>query len=621
VVLSVGGMMVITLVPGPVGSFEQRPDALAEIGDYELTVTQVRQQMARIERRQSIPRPLQAFYARQIVEQLIFERALELEAQRLGIRVTDEERVERIKRLLPVAFAGDTFIGMDRYAAEVQQRFDLTVAEFEEIIRKSLLEEKFRRLVTDGVTVPPEEVFEEFRRRNEKATIEYAVIRPEAMQARVPVSEADLAQYFEKNKARYQVPERRVVRLALLDLHELRQRAGVTDEELRAYYNQQVDRYRIQNRARVSHILFKTVGKSDAEIAEVRAKAEDVLKNAKRGAKFEELAKQYSEDTTKENGGDLGWILQGQTVAEFEQAAFSLPKGTISDLVKTQYGFHIVKVVDRETARTQSFEEVRASIVPIVAAEKAERMAQETGDKLAAAVRQSNRRPIDELAKQFGLSVTETRPLAATDPVGELGNAPEVRDVVFRLRVGELSSPIQTDRGYVVLSVKGVQPQHQGTLAEVRDRVEADLRGEKAGELAKAQAEALASRVQAGEAFAKAAKALGFEAKTSEPFARVASVPDLGSTRQIPSAFTLPPGKSSPALLVGGNWVVFRVVSREEAKTEDFARQQRQIEQQVLDSQRSIAYDAFRKALEDRLKREGKLRINQENYKRLTSPT
>src|SRR4029077_17504842 len=127
---------------------------------------------------------------------------------------------------------------------------------------------------------------------------------------------------------------------ALLDLSKLRATTTVSDDTLRAYYNSHIDEYKVENRAHVEHILFKTVGKTDAEVAEIRQKAEDALKQAKHGANFENLAKKYSEDDgTKAKGGDLGWIVDGQTVPEFQQAAFTLPKGAISDLVKTQYGF------------------------------------------------------------------------------------------------------------------------------------------------------------------------------------------------------------------------------------------------------------------------------------------
>ncbi len=617
--ISVG--MLVYLIPGQGSSSVSSNDVVAEVGGQQVTTLEVSQQLQRIARRGSIPRSLEPLYAQQILNQLVYERMIELEAKRLGIRVTDPERAERIRQLLPSAVAGENFVGMERYAAEVQLRFDMGVGEFEELIRQGLLEEKFRRLVTDGISVTPEEVQEEFRRRNEKVKIEYALIKPDELESKVAASDAELASNFEKNKARYVVPERRVVRFAMLDVNQLRQRISVSDEELRAYYNQHIDLYRIQNRVRLSHILFKTIGKTDAEVEEIRKKAEETLNKARHGAKFEDLAKQYSEDTTKDKGGDLGWIVQGQTVPEFEKAAFNLPPGSISDLVRTQYGFHIIKVMEHQAARTQSFEEVRGSILPIFAGEKADRQSSDQADQIAAAIRRSNRQPLEDIANQFKMTLGETRPVSATDPVPELGSAPELREAIFRLRQGELSSPIRTERGYVVLTVKEVQPVHPGTLAEVREKVAADFRREKAVELAKTRAEELARRGQSGEGLAAAAKALGFELKTSDTFPRTGSVPGAGSARQLSAAFTLAVGQMAPPVALGANWMVFRVVAREEARSEDFEKQRRDLEQQVLQSKRGLAYEAFRSALEDRMKREGKLKIIPDNLKRLGSPS
>lgn len=615
--ISVG--MLVYLIPGQGSSNVSSADVVAEVGGQQVTTLEVRQQLQRIARRGSIPRSLEPLYAQQIVNQLVYERMIELEAKRLGIRVTDAERAERIRQLLPSALTGGNFVGMEQYATEVQLRFDLGVAEFEELIRQGLLEEKFRRLVTDGISVTPEEVQQEFRRRNEKVKIEYVLIKPDELESKVAAADAELASYFEKNKARYVVPERRVVRFALLDLNQLRQRISVSDEELRAYYNEHIEVYRIQNRVRVSHILFKTIGKTDAELEEIRKKAEEVVKKARHGSKFEDLAKQYSDDTTKDKGGDLGWIVQGQTVPEFEKAAFTLPPGSISDLVRTQYGFHIIKVMEHQAARTQSFEEVRGSILPVLAGEKAERQSGDLADQIAAAVRRSNRQPLDDIAKQFKMTLGETRPMSATDPVPELGTSPEVREAIFRLREGELSSPIRTDRGYIVLTVKEVQRAHPGGLAEVREKVAADFRRERAGELANTRAEELAKRGQSGESLATAAKALGFELKTSDAFPRTGSVPGAGSARQFLSAFTLAVGQTAPPVSLGANWMVFRVVVREETKPEEFEKQHKDLEQQVLQSKRSLAYEAFRSALEDRMKREGKLKIMQDNLRRLGS--
>ena len=614
----IGFAMVITLIPGRAGSVSESRDVVAQIGRDVVTITDVRAQLGKIERRQPIPRALQPFYTRQVIDQLIFERLLELEATRLGIRVTDEEKIERIKLLLPVAFAGGTFIGMDRYAAEIQQRFEMSVPEFEELIRKSLLEDKFRRLVTDGIVLTPEEIEQEFRWRNEKVKLEYVLLKPADLEGRVTFDEPALAAYFEKNKARYQVPERRTVTYALLDRNLLRQRVSATDEELRAYYNDHLDQYRIQNRARVSHILFRTIGKTEAEVQEIRKKAEEVLQKAKRGAKFEELAKQNSEDTTKDKGGDLGWVVQGQTVPEFERTAFSLPKGAISDLVETQYGLHIIKVVDREMARTQSFEEVRASILPIVENAKVERELEQQQRKLADAVRLSSRRAVADIAREFRLTVRETPPLQPGGPVGEFGVQQELMDEIFRLPAGQTSNPILIERGFVILSVKEIQPAHQGTLAEVRSRVEADYRREKAAELAKSLAEDLARRASS-EGLPAAAKTLRLDLKTTDAFARNGTVNGVGSGRQLAAAFGLGVGQTSDPQLLDANWILYRVLSREAAKPEELAQQRKAVEQSLLQSKRSMAYESFRTALQERTQRQGILKFNVENLRRLTT--
>jgi peptidyl-prolyl cis-trans isomerase D len=616
----IGFTMVVTLVPGPIGGTTgTRADTVAEVGGQEVTVTEVQRTLERNAGGRSIPAQLRALYTRKILDDLIFERLVELEANRLGIRVTDEERADEIKRILPGAFAGGGVANLESYASEVQQRFQMSVPEFEELLRQSLIESKVRRLVTDGLSVSPAEIEEEFHRKNEKVKLEYVVLKPAEMETQVPVTEGDLSSYFERAKAKYQLPERRSLRYILVDTRQMMQTVRPSDAELRAYYDQNLDRFRVQNRVHAVHILFSTTGKTDAEVQEIRKKAEDVLAKLKKGAKFEDLAKQYSEDPgTKDKGGDLGWILEGQTVPEFQKTAFSLAKGATSDLVTTQFGFHIIRVLDRETAHTQSFDEARASIVPFLAGVKAEALANEMSDKLAAAVRQSSSQPIEAIGKQFGLPVEEVPPVSISDPLGNLGNSTEVREYVFRARPGELSPPIRTDRGSTVVSVKEIQPARPATMADVHAKVESDYRAEKALDLVKKRAEELAEKVKTGEKLTAAAKAIGLEAKTSDPVSRADSIPDIGSVRRLPSAFTLPVGDAAPAFFLGSNWVVYRVVDHQQAAPEDLAKQSKEIEQQLLQSKEQVAYESFRESLKERMTKEGKLRINQDTLKRLT---
>jgi peptidyl-prolyl cis-trans isomerase D len=612
--------MLLYLVPAQTGNEITSADVVAQVGNQTITIIDVQNQLNRIARNGQIPAALLPLYAQQMLDQLIFDRSLTLEAEQLGLRVTDEEHANLLRKLVPTAYSGDTFIGMDKYTTEVQTRFQMDVPEFETEIKKELLQQKFQQLVTDGITVSDEEVREEYRRGNEKIKIDYVVIKPDDLQSKIEASDAELAAYFEKSKARYVVPERRTVEYATLDFAQLRQRAQVSEDEQKVYYQQHIDSYKVEDRAHVAHILFKTVGKTDAEVTEIKKKAEDTLNKAKHGAKFADLAKQFSEDTTKDKGGDLDWIVRGQTVPEFEAAAFSLPKGAISDLVKTQYGFHIIQVIDRQTARTQTLDEVKGAIQAQLQQQKAEQLGETVSSQIAEEIRRSGRIPIDELAKKFNLTAGEAKLVEANQPLPELGNSPAILENVFRVRPGDLSAPLRTERGYVVLTVKDIQPTHPASLAEVHDRVLGDYRHEKALDLAKTRADELAKRVKAGENIASAAKALGFEMKTSEPFSRTGSIPNAGSAKQFAAAFSLPVGQAGDPVFLGTNWVVYRVGQHDPINQEDFAKQRAAIETQALQAKRQAAYDLFRSSLEARLRQEGKLRINQDNMKRLMTP-
>jgi peptidyl-prolyl cis-trans isomerase D len=611
--------MVITLVPGLVGgSTTNSPDTVASVGGQDISLLDVQRHLNMVLHGQNVPEMLKGLYAKQVLDQMIFSHALELEAQRLGLSVTPQEESDRIKQLLPAAWEGGAWT-KDRYVAEVQNRTGMSVPEFESFLRDDMLMEKFRLLVTSSISVTPAEIENEFRRRNEKVQIEYALVKPTELASSIQPTDAELSAYYNKNASRYQVPEKRSARYALLDLAKLRESTQVSDDDLRAYYNAHIDQYKVENRAHVEHILFKTIGKTDAEIAEIRQKAEDVLKKAKSGANFEDLAKKYSEDdATKPKGGDLGWIVEKQTVPEFEQAAFSVPKGSVSDLVKTQYGFHIIKVLDRETAHTKPFEEVRSTIVPILTDQKAAEQANNISTQMASAVRQSNRQSLDDLARKFNLKLGDTPPASVTDAIGELGNSPELHQILFQLRPGELSQPLQIPQGFVILTPKDIQPAHQGTLAEVRNKVLADYQQEKSIELARTKAQELAKRVQSGESFDQAAKALSLTAVTPEAFARNGSVPDLGAAKLLQASFGMSVGQVSQPTQVVGNWLVYRVLGHQPANPADLAGQSDQIKQQLLQAKQTAAFEAFRTALEDRLKKEGKLTINADVMKRLS---
>lgn len=612
--------MVITLIPGlfsGAASNNSNIDAAAVVGGQAVTEADVQQRLDQMSRGQSIPQMMRGLYAREVLDQMIFQDAMDYEAQRLSMQVTPEEERQRIQQILPAAFSNGVWL-KDQYPALVAQT-GMSVAEFEEALRENMVAERFRHLVTDGISVTPAEIEQEFRRRNEKVTIQYALVKPAEIAATIQPTDAQLAAYFKLNMAKYQIPEKRSAQFALLDLATLRAQTQISDDAIRSYYNDHLADYKVPNSVHLEQILFKTMGKTDAEVAEINKQADDVLKQAKSGGNFEALAKKYSEDdASKAKGGDLGWLVEGQMLPQLQDVAFGLPKGQISSVLKLPYGFDIIKVVDKQTARTKTLDEVRSSILPILLDQKANAQADNIASQMADAVRQSDRQPIADIAKKLNLQLGETQPVAITDPVGPLGASHDVSQMLFELQVGELSEPLHVDKGYVIISPKQVLPAHQASLAEVKPKVLSDYQQEKSVELARAKADDLAKRIQGGDSLDKAAKALGLEVKTSEPFSRTGSIPDVGTADQIDSAFGMNVGQVSPAKSVGGSWLVYKIVAHEAANPEDFAKQQQDIQQQLLQSKQAAAFDAFKTALEGRLKQEGKLTINADIVQRLT---
>src|SRR3984893_8916645 len=296
VVLALSGGMLLYLVPTGPGDTRTSTDAVAKVGDQTVTVAEIRQQLNQIKQRNQVPPMLEPYYAQQILRQLLLQKEMEYEATQLGIRVSNDEIADRIKLILPAAFNGGTPIAPDQYAALVQSRTQMSVSEFEDNVRLGMLQEKFQKLVTDGISAGPAELQEEFVYRNEKVKLDYAFVKPEDLQAKITLNDAEITAAYEKNKAKYQLPEKRVVRYAIVDVNQVRQSLEISEDQLKAQYQKNIQDYQVANRVHVEHILLMTVSKTDAEVDEIKMKAQDILNQAKKGANFEDLAKKYSED-------------------------------------------------------------------------------------------------------------------------------------------------------------------------------------------------------------------------------------------------------------------------------------------------------------------------------------
>ena len=612
-IVSIG--MVITLAPIPTGDTRRaESNILASLGGYNITTADL--QRAIQTRFRNSPQMNESrmipLIAGSMLDEMILQRALMSQAKKMGIEVFDAELGQTLQAI-PWLMQNGSFIGMDRYQDVIYQQTGMSVTEFEAELRNRLLQDKIRGVVTDGVDVSPQEVLEEFRHRNAKAKIEYVLFDASQFIRAVQVSPQALEAFFKKDPGHYKLAEQRKVRYVLIDPDRVRGQAQPTEEEARQYYTQHLSEYRIPDRVKVAHILFKTTGKSAAEVAAIEKQARDVLNQIKAGANFADMAKKYSEDTSASKGGELDWIVRGQTVKEFEDTAYAMKPGQVSDLVKTVYGIHILKLEDKQTAHLQAFAEVKSSIMAELEKQRVGEAQQKLADDLS---RQLRAKPdaFEEVARHASLEPQISPLFRYGQPVADLGSGDAFENLAFQLHKGELGMPISVPKGLAIIQVADIVPEHVPTLEEVRTRAEEDYRLTQSKVLADDKARQFAAQVKKGD-FAKIAKADGLTAKESKDFTQQDFIEGVGSGAQLSAAFTLPVGQTSDVLSLGGNNVVFRVVSHTPANDADFAGQQDQIKEELLERKRSLAFELYRQNLKLQLERSGQLKMNPEAMK------
>ncbi len=547
---------------------------------------------------------------RQVLQQMVDEEASLSEAKRQKIDVSDAELAQYIVSY-PAFQENGQFIGQARYTALLRmQRPPMTADQFEQNFRRQLVVEKLRTALTDWITVSDKEVEQEFQRRNEKVKLEMVSFLADKFRSAVTVADADLAPYFEAHKEQYRIGERRKIRYLLLDADSLRASSQPNMRDVERTYNESIELYSTPEQVRASHILLKTAGKKEEE---VKAKAEQVLKEVKAGGDFAALAKKYSEDeASAKAGGDLDFFARGKMVPEFDEVAFKLQPGEVSDLVKSQYGFHIITVTDKKAASTRSLDDVRAQIVDQLAWERASSKAAD----MAGAMEREISKPadLDKVAAARGLKVQESGFFTREEPILGLGPSPQAAAEAFSLKSGEVSGTIQVSRGYAFLTVVGTEAPRLPKLDEVKERVREDVTKQKAKETARQKAVAMAAAMKGSTDMAKAAKAAGVEVKTTDLVPRESPLPEIGVSQQVDAvAFTLPAGAVSDPIETDNAVVVAKVVEHTQPTPSELAAGRAQLREDMLSDRRGRFFAAYMQKVKQKIK----IEVNRENLQRL----
>ena len=422
------------------------------------------------------------------------------------------------------------------------------------------------------------------------------------------------------------MPERRTVRYFVLNDKDAEAKVTVDPSDVARYYTEHQQEYRVPERVRVRHILIETPkpgpdGKVDQKAVDAaRAKAEGILKQVKAGGNFAELANKYSQDpgNAGKKGGELGWISKGQTVPEFEKTAFAQSPGQISDLVQTSYGFHIIQTEEKDTARVKPLSEVKGQIEQVLKAQKASELVNQNSSE---AEDIADKQGLDKAAAKFDVPVVQSNPISRSDVLPGVGPAPEVMAQIFA--TAEKSPPqiARSQQAYVVFQVTKITPPATPTLDEIKDKVAADFTNQRASDILQKKMKELADRAHVLHDLGKAAKEQGLTVKTSDLMTRSSQVPELGSMAGPTGvAFNMKPGEISGPLNLGDKGAVLEVTDRQEPSTSDpaFVTQRDQLMQQLMQQKQQQAVTLFMSNVDERLKKEGKLKINNAELNSLT---
>ncbi len=615
--------MVITLIPGIFQDSSVSGDTYATVYPHwysrflfsgqKVTMTRVQEVAQQQLQRQRLPDFALPYMVQRVGQQLIMQQLLLAQADSLGIRATKEDVVNFLHtgQFGELLFPNGQFIGEDKYRSFIISQFSLSTADFEKQIADQIVINRLRSFVTAGVTVPDSEIREQYRKQNIKIKFDYAVLASDDLRKQINPSDADLQAYFAKNGPRYAaaVPEERKITYFAFTADQLPGGAPkTTPQEVQAYYTQHQAEYQAPEQSRSRHILIKTTGGAAKSDAEAKAKAESLLKQIQGGGDFAALAKANSEDPgSGAQGGELGFARHGMMVPEFDAAIFAQKIGETA-IVKTQFGYHIIQVEERQTAHAQPLNEVLPTIqVTLIRQKEAAAEAAYAG----ALATEAAKNGLARTAAAHGLQVVTTPALPAQGVIAGLPDGAQVLSKAFASKQGADPAFAPTGEGYAIFQVSGVTPPHAPDFQTYKTNIAKDYADERLPALLAEKTKQLADKAHAYNDLAKAAKELGATVKTSDLVGDASQVPDFGQVGSVaPELFTLAAGNISGPINAQRTGVVAKLLDKQEPTADEIAKNLDQTREQILDQHREEVFGVFVNATEDRYKKAKLIQLN-----------
>ncbi|HPR63249.1 MAG TPA: SurA N-terminal domain-containing protein [Thermoanaerobaculia bacterium] len=553
--------------------------------------------------------------AGQVINQIVEREILANQAVKAGIQISNDDVFEEIMTIPAFKDEQDQFVGKDRYV-RILQANRMEASTFEADLRKDLLVQKYRQLLKDSLVIPEMDIREEYMKQSVSSTVNYLFVQDSIFESQVTVTEEDLTVYYESHRDEFDRPERRKITYLLADLVKIKPTIPVDDAAITTYYETHQDEFRQEEQVEARHILIKTDSRSEEEAL---ARAQKVKKDIDGGMDFAEAAKKYSEDPSNaQTGGNLGFFGRGRMVPPFEEAAFSLPVGTVSDPVKTSFGYHIIEVMSHKNEGVRPLAEVEFMIRDRLSRDRAEEAARLKAQDIYASLAGKETLTDDELRSIADsdpvLTFNTTDFFADGDTVPGIGKNDEFMSAVFsaEMTVGKITAPIKIGRGYAICRLASVEAAGVPPLENIKDQVTASVRKKMAHE--KGQ-ERLLEMIAGGSDLDGLARAFNLKIKEDQQVRYLSPIPILGNKKTLHDTLAnVQVGVLTDPMDVNNGWALFVVKERKALDTEDYDKQKDSIRDRLKDQQ----VTSLIRAAVDSLKEETKIIVNQEYLARLS---
>ncbi len=617
----VAASMLVYLVPGGFGGGGGAggENVIAAVGGDKITTTDLDRAVQRITRGQAnLPKGLLAMYVPSLVNQMIESKAMAYQARSMGFRISDAELADRIQSEVAPALGGK--FDFQTYQSILAQQ-GMTVNDFEKEQREAMLGSRLENAESQALIISDADARAEYERKNLKVGLNYIAFDPKNFDSKVNKTPAAVRAYFDKNKAEFRTPEKRDVNLIVGNTIDFLQAANVSDTQLHQQYNDNIDSYRTPERVRVRHILIKTQGKSKEEQAKLKAKAEDVLKQLQHGGDFAELAKKDSDDTgTAVKGGELGWITRGQTVPNFEKTAFAQAPGQTSGLVETEYGYHIIQTEEKQTAHTQTFDEVKPQLLmdakKQIASDSLQRSVESAHSEIS-----RNPSQAEAIAKKYNLKFFKVDNVVSSTSLPEVNTPPQLMNAIASAAKNTTTDVTNIDaqgKSAFAVVTQVIAP-HDSDFAAVQADVLKKYVDVESTRLAEEAAKSAAADVRKGQSLEQVAKSYHTAVKTAAPFTVDGAAEGIGSASLLSAAFKDKVGGVVGPVSASSGQFVCQVSSVTPADMTKFATNKAAIVASLQQQKQSVQSPLFRDSVVSELRRRGKIKMNQATMNRIIS--